>query len=243
MNPQQPFRFSTGVIGYPIAFVLLIWIVFWVEVRFGYRLNTLGVFPRTLSGLKGIIFSPFIHGSLEHLYHNSTPLLVLSTALFYFYRPIAWKVIVFGIIFSGLFTWGIGSSGYHIGASGLIYVLMSFLLFKGLFSKHFRLIALSFIVIFLYGSMLWYVFPIKENMSWEGHLSGLLVGFIFALIFKTAIAKPPKYVWEDEHYDESEDLFLQQFDADGNFIENSDEENHTTDSSIEVHYNFKEKDV
>jgi membrane associated rhomboid family serine protease len=243
MNPQQPFRFSTGVIGYPIAFVLLIWIVFWVEVRFGYRLNTLGVFPRTLSGLKGIIFSPFIHGSLEHLYHNSTPLLVLSTALFYFYRPIAWKVIVFGIIFSGLFTWGIGSSGYHIGASGLIYVLMSFLLFKGLFSKHFRLIALSFIVIFLYGSMLWYVFPIKENMSWEGHLSGLLVGFVFALMFKIAIAKPPKYVWEDANYNESEDPFLQQFDADGNFIENSDEENHTTDSSIEVHYNFKEKDV
>ena len=88
MNPQQPFRFSTGVIGYPIAFVLLIWIVFWIEVRFGYRLNDLGVYPRTLSGLRGVIFSPFIHGSLEHLYHNSTPLLVLSTALFYFYRPL-----------------------------------------------------------------------------------------------------------------------------------------------------------
>ena len=87
MNAQQPFRFSTGVIGYPIAFVLLIWIVFWFEVRFGYRFNYLGVFPRTLSGLGGVVFSPFIHGSLEHLYHNSTPLLVLSTALFYFYRP------------------------------------------------------------------------------------------------------------------------------------------------------------
>ena len=140
MSTQHPFRFSTGVIGYPIAFVLLIWIVFWVEVRFGYRFNTLGVFPRTISGLRGIIFSPFIHSSLEHLYHNSTPLLVLSTALFYFYRSIAWKVILLGILFSGLFTWSIGSSGYHIGAIGLIYVLMSFILFKGLFSKNFRLI-------------------------------------------------------------------------------------------------------
>lgn len=242
MNPQQSFRFSTGVIGYPIAFVLLIWIVFWVEIRFGYRFNTLGVFPRTVSGLRGVVFSPFIHGSLEHLYHNSTPLLVLSTALFYFYRPIAWKVILLGILFSGLFTWGIGSAGYHIGASGLIYVLMSFMLFKGIFSKHYRLTALSFLVIFLYGSMLWYVFPIKENMSWEGHLSGLLVGFIFALVFKTSIAKPPKYVWEQEHYDESKDPFLQQFDAEGNFIEISDED-HTTDSSLEVRYNFKEKDI
>jgi membrane associated rhomboid family serine protease len=243
MNPQQSFRFSTGVIGYPIAFVLLIWIVFWVEIRFGYRFNTLGVFPRTVSGLRGVVFSPFIHGSLEHLYHNSTPLLVLSTALFYFYRPIAWKVILLGILFSGLFTWGIGSAGYHIGASGLIYVLMSFMLFKGIFSKHYRLTALSFLVIFLYGSMLWYVFPIKENMSWEGHLSGLLVGFIFALVFKTSIAKPPKYVWEQEHYDESEDPFLQQFDAEGNFIEMSEEEDHTADSSLEVRYNFKEKDI
>ena len=243
MNPQQSFRFSTGVIGYPIAFVLLIWIVFWVEIRFGYRFNTLGVFPRTVSGLRGVVFSPFIHGSLEHLYHNSTPLLVLSTALFYFYRPIAWKVILLGILFSGLFTWGIGSAGYHIGASGLIYVLMSFMLFKGIFSKHYRLTALSFLVIFLYGSMLWYVFPIKENMSWEGHLSGLLVGFIFALVFKTSIAKPPKYVWEQEHYDESEDPFLQQFDAEGNFIEMSEEEDHTADSSLEVRYNYKEKDI
>ena len=242
MNPQQTFRFSTGVIGYPIAFVLLIWIVFWFEVRFGYRFNYLGVYPRTLSGLRGVIFSPFIHGSLEHLYHNSTPLLVLSTALFYFYRPIAWKVILLGILFSGLSTWAIGGEAYHIGASGLIYVLMSFMLFKGIFSKHYRLTALSFVVIFLYGSMLWYVFPVKENMSWEGHLSGLVVGFVFALIFKTAIAKPPKYVWEDEHYDESQDPFLQQFDADGNFIE-TPEENHTADSSLEIHYNFKEKDV
>ena len=242
MNSQQSFRFSTDVIGYPIAFVLLIWIVFWVEVRFGYRLNNLGVFPRTFSGLRGVIFSPFIHGSLEHLYHNSTPLLVLSTALFYFYRAIAWKVILYGILISGLFTWGIGSTGYHIGASGLIYVLMSFMLFKGIFSKHYRLTALSFIVIFLYGSMLWYVFPIKENMSWEGHLSGLLVGFAFALIFKTSIAKPPKYIWEEAHYDESQDPFLQQFDEAGNFIETPKEETYSSDSSLEVRYNFKEKD-
>lgn len=91
--------------------------------------------------------------------------------------------------------------------------------------------------------MLWYVFPIKENMSWEGHSSGLVVGLIFALIFRTTIAKPPKYVWEHEHYDESEDPFLQQFDADGNFIEHLENDEHSTDNSIEVRYNYKEKDV
>ena len=243
MNPQHPFRFSTGVIGYPIAFVLVIWVIYWIELRFGFRFNDFGVYPRTLSGLRGIVFSPFIHGSLEHLYHNTTPLLVLSIALFYFYRPMAWKVILYGIIFSGLFTWMIGSSAYHIGASGLIYVFMSFTLFKGVFSKHYRLIALSFVVIFLYGSMLWYVFPIKENMSWEGHLSGLFVGLVFAIIFRANIPKPPKYAWEVSNYDETEDPFLQQFDADGNFMELNTEENHASDPSIEIHYTFKEKDV
>jgi len=148
-----------------------------------------------------------------------------------------------GILCSGLSTWIIGGSGYHIGASGLVYVLMSFMLFKGLFSKHYRLTALSFAVIFLYGSMLWFVFPIKENMSWEGHLSGLLVGFVFALIFKTAIEKPPTYIWEAEHYDESQDSFLQHFDADGNFIEVLEEEPPNEDSALEIRYNFKKKDV
>ena len=243
MNPQHPFRFSTGVIGYPIAFVLVIWVIYWIELRFGFRFNDFGVYPRTLSGLRGIVFSPFIHGSLEHLYHNTTPLLVLSIALFYFYRPMAWKVILYGIIFSGLFTWMIGNSAYHIGASGLIYVLMSFTLFKGIFSRHYRLIALSFVVIFLYGSMLWYVFPIKENMSWEGHLSGLFVGLVFAIIFRANIPKPPKYAWEVSNYDETEDPFLQQFDADGNFMELNTEEDHASDPSIEIHYIFKEKDV
>jgi membrane associated rhomboid family serine protease len=242
MNSQDQFRFSTGVIGYPIAFVLLLWIVFWMEIRFGFRWNDFGVYPRTFSGLRGVLFSPFIHGSVQHLYHNSTPLLVLSMALFYFYRAIAWPIILYGILASGTLTWMIGSSAYHIGASGLIYVLMSFLLFKGIFSKHYRLTALSLVVVFLYGSMLWYVFPIKENMSWEGHLSGLIVGFIFALGFKKEIAKPFKYAWEDQNYNDADDPFLQQFDADGNFIETL-EETHTADPSIEIQYNYKEKDV
>ncbi len=224
MNNQEQFKYSTGVIGFPIAFVMLLWLIFWFEVRFGINLNELGVYPRTLSGLKGIVFSPFVHGSMEHLYHNSIPLFVLSMALFYFYREISWKVIGYGILFSGLLTWFIARPSYHIGASGLIYVLMSFILFKGIFAKHFRLIALSLLVVFLYGSMIWYVFPVKEQMSWEGHLSGLIVGFVFALFFRKSIAKPKKYAWEQPHYNEEDDPFLKHFDENGNFIEHLPEE-------------------
>jgi len=243
MNSSDPFKFSTRVIVYPLSFVLLIWFVYWFELRFGFRFNDMGIYPRTFSGLRGILFSPFIHGSLEHLYHNSTPLLILSAALFYFYRALAWRVLVLGLLFSGLLTWLIGSPAFHIGASGLIYVLMSFMLFKGILSKNHHLTALSLLVVFLYGSMLWYVFPVKENMSWEGHLSGLLVGLVFAFVFRTAIAKPVRYIWEDDQYNEQDDPFLKQFDAEGNFIESPKEEMHTTDSTVDVQYSFKNKDV
>lgn len=240
MNTQDQFRFSTGVIAYPIFFVLFIWIVFWFEVRFGYSFNDFGVFPRTLSGLKGIVFSPFIHSNIEHLYHNSIPLFVLSAALFYFYRPISWKVIIYGILFSGFLTWCIGRPANHIGASGLIYVLMSFTLFKGIFAKHFRLIAVSLLVVFLYGSMIWYVFPVKENMSWEGHLSGLIVGFLFALIFRKSIAKPKKYIWEEEDYNEDDDPFLKHFDEKGNFIENIESTSDNKEGEdLNIKYHFK----
>lgn len=239
MKTTSSFQFSLGVLGYPLLFLLLIWIVFWAELRFGLHLKHFGVYPRKIEGLIGVICSPFIHGSLTHLYHNSIPLFVLSMALFYFYRPIAWKLILWGILLSGLFTWCIGSPAYHIGASGLIYVLMSFLLFKGLFSKHYRLIALSLVVVFLYGGMIWYIFPVKEKMSWEGHLSGFVVGILCSFLFKSSIAKPIKYAWEQPDFDASNDPFLQQFDANGNFIDPPKQEE---DSKSSIHYTFKEEE-
>jgi hypothetical protein len=144
-------------------------------------------------------------------------------ALFYFYKNIAWKILVYGILLSGFLTWLIGKSGNHIGASGLIYVVVSFIFFKGIFAKYYRLIALSLITIFLYGSMIWYVFPIKDGMSWEGHLSGLITGLFFALIFRKHVAKPERYYWEKPGYNEDDDPFMKHFDENGNFIEIEDE--------------------
>ena len=239
MNSVSSFRFTTGVLGYPILFVLIIWIVFWAELRFGFQLKYFGIYPRKIEGLIGVVFSPFVHGSLTHLYHNSIPLFILSMALFYFYRPLAWKLIFGGILLSGFLTWCIGSSAYHIGASGLIYVLISFLLFKGLFSKYFRLIALSLVVVFLYGGMLWYIFPVKEKMSWEGHLSGFIVGLMFALLFKKAVSQPEQFEWEQSDFNPSDDPFLKQFDADGNFIEIPKPEH---DSELHIKYTYKEEE-
>src|SRR5690606_9723682 len=238
MKQNDHFEFSGGVIIYPLLFLLFVWMVFWFEGRFGFNFSNYGIYPRSLEGVKGVFLSPLIHGSLKHIYHNTIPLFVLSMALFYFYRPIAWKVIVFGILMSGFLTWCIGRPSYHIGASGLIYVLVSFTFFKGVFSKYYRLVALSLLVVFLYGSMIWYTMPIDEGVSWEGHLSGLVTGFLFALFFKGQIVKPKKYVWEQDNYNEADDPFLKHFDEEGNFIDHIQPEIEQEQPTI--HYTFKE---
>lgn len=216
MSDKSNFTFSTGTIGIPLYFVLSLWIVYWFEVKNGYNFNSFGVYPRTFSGLKGVLFSPFIHGDIKHLYHNSIPLFVLFFCLLYFYRKIAFKVFVYGFLLSGIFTWIIARPSYHIGASGIIYLLFSFIFFSGIIRKNFRLVAVSLMIIFLYGSMVWYLLPVEEGISWEGHLSGFLVGLIFAFVFKSSGPQKFKYDWEKENY--QPDAFDQHFDDSGNFV-------------------------
>ncbi|AXT62916.1 rhomboid family intramembrane serine protease [Aquimarina sp. AD10] len=236
---QDVFKFNTGVIGYPLLFVLIIWIVFWFEIRFGFDFNYLGVNPRTFLGLRGIFLSPFIHADITHLWHNTLPLLILSSALFYFYQSNAWKVMLVGLLLTGVFTWLLGRPANHIGASGVIYMLFGFLFFKGIVAKHFRLIALSLIVVFIYGSMVMYVLPIDPKISWEGHLSGLVSGAGLAFFIKKGIAKPKLYTWQSETYDPEEDEFLKHFDEDGNFIENIPEDFPEVDITITYDYTDK----
>lgn len=222
MTERTHFPFKYHMLLYPIAMVLMIWVVYWVEMHWDANFSHWGIRPRNVMGLRGIFFSPFIHGDGFHLLHNTLPLLVLSTSLFYFYEKISFKIIFYGTFLTGLLTWIIGRDSFHIGASGVIYLLFGFLSLKGLVSKHFRLLALSFFVIFMYGSMVWYVTPIDYKISWEGHLSGLLVGMSFSFLYKKKIANPPKFIWETPEYTEEEDEFMKCFDAQGNFIPTSE---------------------
>lgn len=239
MSEDSYFKFSNRVLLVPMIAVLLIWTVFWVEIRFQVNLNQYGIFPRTLKGLRGVFFSPFLHGSIEHLYNNTIPIAILTASLVYFYRSVSFKVLLWGVLFSGLLTWVIGRPSYHIGASGLIYVLASFIFFKGIFTKHYRLVALSLMVVFIYGSLLWFIFPLKDDISWEGHLSGFITGLLLAVFVKAKIPAVKKYAWELENYKEEEDEFLKHFDEHGNFIESKNENLESQESTFKIYYHFR----
>ncbi len=221
---ENDFKYSNSVIALPLFFVLFLWFMYWLEIRFDLDFVENGIFPRTLSGLQGIIFSPFIHADVEHLYNNSVPLLILLAALRYFYARQSSAVIGYGIVLSGFITWIIGRESYHIGASSLIYVLVSFIFFKGIQTKYYRLVALSLAVVVVYGGLVWYIFPNpeisgKEKISWEGHLAGLITGFVLSIIYKTPeFKKIIKYDWEHPDFNAMEDKFMQRFDESGNFV-------------------------
>jgi len=236
---SENFKYTHDVLIYPLGFVLLIWIVYWFEIKFNTNFSSYGIYPQKIEGLKGILFSTFIHSGTKHLFNNSIPLLLLSMALFYFYREISKPVILYGILITGILTWIIGRPSYHIGASGLVYVLASFLFFKGIFSRYYRLVALSLSVVFVYGSLVWGVFPGKVGMSWEGHLSGFIVGVFLALIYRTKIVTKPKYDWEREDYEEENDEFMQLFDEHGNFIPDMRENEKSSQEDVQIIYHFK----
>lgn len=191
-----------NTLKYPLFFLLIMWGVKIFEILYNTSYIDLGVLPRSFKGLKGIIFSPFIHKDLSHLINNSMPIIVLGSSLSYFYPRIKFRLVLWLYFTCGILLWGIGRSSFHIGASGFIYALASFIFFSGLMKKNKRLSALSLVVVFIYGSMFWGLLPTHENVSWEGHLSGLIAGIIIAFFFKNLGPKKDVYQWEIDEQDE-----------------------------------------
>ncbi|WP_348714795.1 rhomboid family intramembrane serine protease [Tenacibaculum sp. 190130A14a] len=239
MKTEEKLQYSNSIFLIPTILVFSIWFIYYLEIRFGWNFNKFGVLPRKLSGLKGVFFTHFIHSGTKHLFNNSVPLFVLTASLFYFYKEVASKVLIYGALLTGMLTWIIGRESYHIGASGVVYLLFSFVFFSGIIRKHFRLISMSLIVIFLYGSMIWYIFPVKEGMSWEGHLSGFLMGLVFAYIYRNTGIVKEKFVFTKTEFDDM-------FDEDGNYVppvynEEIEEEVGSTDLTRDISFTYEIK--
>tara|TARA_A100001035_G_scaffold175792_1_gene139639 strand:+ start:1359 stop:1946 length:588 start_codon:yes stop_codon:yes gene_type:complete len=183
-----------------------------IEHNYAIRLAKYGIYPRTLEGLKGVLFSPFIHSDWKHLINNAPPLFVLTATLGFFYKGIAKEVFFWSWLMSGLWLWAIGRPNFHIGASGLIYALASFLFFSGFIRKHTKLMSISMFVVFLYGGMIWGIFPMKKHISWEGHLAGALAGLILAYWFKDNGPSRQIYQYEiDEALEDQEKIFTYEY--------------------------------
>ena len=200
---------------FPAFFILVLWEIWALGESLAANWNYMGIYPRDINGLWGIFTSPFIHADAKHLFSNSVPLLVLSWCLFYFYKDLGYGVFPILWVLSGIFTWVLGRDSWHIGASGLTYSLAFFLFFSGVFRQYIPLMAVSLLVAFLYGSIVWAMFPVTEivdpSISWEGHLSGAISGLFCAVIFrKRGPQKPePELEEEEEDDEESEPQFLQ----------------------------------
>lgn len=168
----------------------IMWFVKIIETALNVSFSDYGVFPHSLIGLRGIFFAPFLHGSFKHLLSNTIPMIALVTSFLYFFPKFAFKLLPVIFVVPEILLWLIGRESYHIGASTQIYALVSFIFFNGVFSRKRDYIALSLIVVFLYGGIIWGMFPGGDpQVSWEGHLSGFIVGVVLALFLSE---KPQK---------------------------------------------------
>ena len=181
MSEKRKIKFA---LLFPLSYLALIWFVYFIFWTLDLEMSLIGIAPQKAQGLIGILLSPFAHGGIKHIVSNSVSFIALSAALFYFYRLIAYRVFFLNWFISGLLLWIGGRDSIHIGASGLVYGLAFFLFFSGVLRRDKKLGAISMIVVFLYGSMVWGMFPQQNNISWEGHLFGALSGLSLAWYYR-----------------------------------------------------------
>ena len=183
-----------------LAFVALLWLVQLLNWGLDLGLERFGVSPRRSGGLPGILIAPLLHSGFSHLIANSLPLLVLGAGMLHLYPNSTLTVIPAVYLGPGVAVWLFARESVHVGASGLVYGLVSYIFVAGVIRHDRRAVAASLLVYFLYGTLAWGVFPGKPGVSWETHLAAALIGVILAVVLRRLDIPPRKrYDWEDEN--------------------------------------------
>jgi membrane associated rhomboid family serine protease len=208
---EKEFSGFVDKIKLPIFLVLFLWLVTAVNYFFHLDFRGLGVYPRDLSTLPYIFTSPFVHANWDHLISNTSPILVLTSIMVLFYRKVAVQSFFVIMVGTGLLVWIFARESYHIGASGMVYGLVSFVFWTGVFKKNIKSIILALIVLTLYAGLFTSIFPnVEANISWESHLFGGISGLISAFVFKSVVEDDElefqRSPWEDD--DQIKQYFL-----------------------------------
>lgn len=182
----------------PFLFVALLWLIFGLDEYFDLNLYQYSLLPRDFSQWFGVFTFPLIHGGVDHIAGNTWSIFILLAGVRYFFPQVFGKVFWVSFIVPGVITFFIARPSFHLGASGMVYSLVAFLFFSGVIRLNRYLLALSLLMVFLYGNSVWYIFPIEDGISFEGHLSGAIVGFTLAVLFRKT--EPTIYIKEKEYF-------------------------------------------
>lgn len=182
-----------------LGFVALLWLIQLMNSASGLDPAPFSIRPRQLAGLPGIFLAPLVHGGFDHLIANSPSLLVLGTAMLYLYPGSSLRVLPVVYLGPGIATWVFGRESFHLGASGLVYGLASYVFVAGLLRRDRRAVAASLVVCFMYGSLLLGLVPSEVGVSWETHVAAVVIGIALALALRCLdVAARKRYAWEDE---------------------------------------------
>jgi membrane associated rhomboid family serine protease len=159
-----------------LGIIIGLWALQLINKILGYRLNYLGIIPRSGRGVVGIFFSPFLHGDANHLFFNTIPLLVLACFVLIGGQALFWRVTITIILLSGAMIWLLGRKAIHIGASSLIMGYWGYLLMNAYHQPSLMTVVLAIVCLYYFGGLFFGLFPTREQVSWEGHLFGCLAG-------------------------------------------------------------------
>lgn len=189
----------------PVIYCLLIIGLFIAQQYDASLMTEWAILPHNPAYLKGIITAVFIHANIEHLSSNFLPFVVCIFGLFYFYNEIALRITLLAHIATGTLIWLLARPVFHVGASGLIYALVLFILSSALIKRNKKLIVLAFIVLTFQGGLIWGLVPQNTQISWESHLYGAITGIVLAIIFRKYGPEPEKIPLTDEEYEDTDD--------------------------------------